>query len=1058
MADGEGEGRGLIGYFVRHRTAANLLMILVVVLGTVSAVSLRRQLLPDVEVPTATVRVDWRGAGVEQMDRAVLSVLDAALARTPGATRRVGAAADNRATLTLEFEPGVDIDRAVAEIRATLDGLTTLPRGADPPRVTPGARGERIADFLVHGPASHSRLVVYADELRRRFFEANMSRHWVTSQPSVMLSVETPEEALIRHDLSMREIADAVAEAVRQTPSGFADRGATRVTTGIERRSVEALAALPLRRDPDGGVLVRLGDIAEMRDVGRDRGVRHYVDGDPALIIRMDRQTGRDGIEQLAEARRIAEDYAATLPEGVRIEAIRAWMSTIDRRLTLLVDNAVVGLGVVLALLFLFLSPRAALWVAAGIPISLLGALAGMWALGISLNLISVFALIIMLGIVVDDAIVVGDHADVLARRGLPPALAAERAARRMAGPVFAASITTAIAFGGILVIGGRFGEMLQDLPLTVALVLAASLVECFLILPAHMAHSRAAPGRPTRWTRISGAVNRAFDRFNDRAFRPALTQVVRWRYPSLGLAVFLLLGAVQGIVEDEPPWRFWLSPERDTFSVSVAMIDSADREDTEAQVALVEDAVRRVLDGFEAETGVSALAYMVATVGANADHGLLIAEGKASRLLGGVDVELVPAEDRPFRIDEVVARIRDATERHPLVEAVAFRPERGGPAGDALSVAFEGAEPGDLKAAAEALKAATRRWPEIVGVEDTLPYGRDEVTLALTPLARHLGFTEERLAVELAGRFTSIEAAEMEIDGRTATILVGPAREDRTADRRRETLVRTPAGGWAPLDVLTEAEARPGFQSVRRVDGRLVAEVKGDVATTDALRLAEIERDLRERVLPDLAARHGVEWRMAGLAAQERRFLQEAPIGFLLGLVGIYLVLAWVFASWTRPFVVLLVVPFGLVGAVQGHVWMDLPLSMFSVVGLIGMTGIIVNDSIVLVTAVDEEARRRALVPAVIEATCGRLRPVVLTTLTTVLGLAPLLLEQSRDAEALRPTVVTLVFGLGFGLLLVLMVTPALVLLQRDLGAALASLRRLARLALRRRRGLGAP
>jgi multidrug efflux pump subunit AcrB len=196
----------------------------------------------------------------------------------------------------------------------------------------------------------------------------------------------------------------------------------------------------------------------------------------------------------------------------------------------------------------------------------------------------------------------------------------------------------------------------------------------------------------------------------------------------------------------------------------------------------------------------------------------------------------------------------------------------------------------------------------------------------------------------------------------------------------------------------------------------------------------------------------------MAGLAAQERRFLQEAPVGFLLGLVGIYLALAWVFASWTRPLVVLLVVPFGLVGAVQGHVWMDLPLSMFSVVGLIGMTGIIVNDSIVLVTAVDEEARRRALIPAVIEATCGRLRPVVLTTLTTVLGLAPLLLEQSRDAEALRPTVVTLVFGLGFGLVLVLMVTPALVLLQRDVGAALASLRRLLRLAPRRRRGLGAP
>ena len=1053
MRGAEAVGRGPIGYFVRHRTAANVLMIVIVALGLAAAASLPRQLMPDVEIPTVSVSVIWRGAGAEQVDRAVLSPLDSALALTPGVTRRVGRAQDNRATLTLEFEPGADLDRGTAAIRATLDGLATLPRGADPPRVTQGARGERIADFLIHGPASHSRLTVYARELQRRFHEAGMSRHWVLAQPNPVISVEVPEAALIRHGLNLREVAAGVADAVRQTPSGFADRGATRLTTGVERRSIEAISALPLDRDAAGAVDATLGDVAVIRDVGPDRGRRHYVDGDPALIVRMDRQSDRDGIDQLAEARRIAEDYAASLPEGVRIEPIRTWIESIDRRLGLLLDNALVGLGVVVALLFLFLSPRAAFWVAAGVPISVLGALACMWALGISLNLISVFALIIMLGIVVDDAIVVGDHADALARRGMAPVLAAETAARRMAGPVLAASITTAIAFAGLLAIGGRFGEMVQDLPLTVAVVLAASLVECFLILPAHMAHAEAAPRRPGRAARISAAFNRRFDAFTETVFRPALTRILHWRYPTLGLALLLLLGAVQGLVEDRPAWRFWNAPARDAFSVNVAMLEAATLEDTAAQVAAVEAAVREAIDALEAETGVSGLAHMVATVGANADRGLLIAEGRPRRLLGGVEVELIPAERRPFGADAVVARVREATRRHPLAEVVAFRAERGGPAGDALSVLFEGAEARDLKAAAEALKAAAAEWPEIVGVEDSLPYGRDEVTLGLTPLARHLGFTEASLAAELEGRFTPIEAAEIEIDGRTARILVGPAREDRAADARRRALIRTPEGGHAPLEVLTEAEVRPGFQAVGRVDGRRVVRVLGDVATDDPARLATIERALRERLLPDIAARHGVEWRMAGLAEQERRFLGEAPVALGLGLIGIFVALAWVFASWTRPLVVLLAVPFGLVGVVHGHVWTGLPLSMFSVVGLIGMTGIIVNDSIVLVAAADEAARRRAVLPAVVEAACGRLRPVLLTTLTTVLGLAPLLFETSREAAVLKPTVVTLVFGLAFGFLLVLTVTPALLLVQRDVGAAFASLRRLAGLRRRRRR-----
>ena len=1049
-------GRGLLGHFVRHRTAANLVMLLIVALGLAAAASLPRKLMPDVEIPTARVDVRWWGAGVEQTDGALLGVLDGALARTPGLERRIGTARDNGATLALEFEPGADLDRAMEHVRARLDTIQGLPEGADPPEASRGGRGELIADFVISGPAAHRRLALYGEELQRRFSEAGMVKHWIPDRPNPAVAVDVSEAAMVRHGLTLADVTRAVRAATDASPVGFADDWRTRLTTGRERRTPETLADLPMRRDAEGEIDLRLGDVAMLREIGLQSGKRHYVDGEPAVLLRMLRKGGGDGIDQLARAEAVAAEFAATLPEGVTVRTTRTDIARIDERLAMLLDNALVGLGVVLALLFLFLSARAAFWVAAGIPVSLLGALAGMWALGVSLNLISVFALIIMLGMIVDDAIVVGEHADALARRGLAPAEAAELAARRMAGPVVAASVTTAIAFGSVLVVGGAFGRMLEDLPIAVGLVLLASLIECFVILPAHMAHAGAAARRPSRLDALSGAVNRGFEAFTRRVFRPALEGVVRWRYPALGLAVFLLLESIRGLVEGAPPWRFWAPPEPDTFTVNVAMTEAAEREDTVAQVTMVEAAVRRVAAELEAETGVAPLDHVLSTVGGTADGGLIIAEGKGRRLLGGIEVALVEAEARPFAVSEMLEPVRAATERHPLAEAVAFRPERRGPAGDALSVEFSGAEPAAMKAAAEALKREARAFPELVGLQDTLPYGRDELRLTPNALARHLGLTEEALAAQLRGRFNRAEAAETVSFGDTTRILVGMPVVDRTNESRTRALIRTPAGDWLPLYALTDGEAATGFRSLRRVDGRLVAEVKGDVATDDAARAAGIDAALREEILPAIAARHGVEWRMVGLAEQERRFLAEARTGFVLGVLGIYAALAWVFGSWTRPMAVIAVIPFGLVGAVQGHVWMDLPLTMFSVVGLLGMTGIVVNDSIVLVTAIDEAARRRALVPALIEATCGRLRAVLLTTLTTVFGLAPMLVETSEQAQLMKPTVVTLVFGLGFGMLLVLLVTPALVMMQHDAGRALTALRRLGGAARRGRlRGL---
>jgi multidrug efflux pump subunit AcrB len=347
------------------------------------------------------------------------------------------------------------------------------------------------------------------------------------------------------------------------------------------------------------------------------------------------------------------------------------------------------------------------------------------------------------------------------------------------------------------------------------------------------------------------------------------------------------------------------------------------------------------------------------------------------------------------------------------------------------------------LKDAAEALKAALAAFPQVSGLEDTLAFGKDEMILRLTPQGEALGFTPEGVARLVRERLTGIEAATYPDSLRTATIRVELPEAERAGDFLDRAVLRAPGGAMVPLADIVMVEVRSSFASVRRENGLRVVTVTGDVAEDDPAAAEAVQAALRETILPRLAEDYGVTWRLTGLAEQERDFLTDALTGLILCLIGIYLALAWIFASWTRPLVVMSVIPFGLVGAVWGHQVWGVPLSMFSVIGLIGMTGIIINDSIVLVGAIDEKAERRALFPAIIDGAADRLRAVVLTTLTTVLGLAPLLHESSTQAQFLKPTVITLVYGLGFGLVLVLVVVPALMAVQADAGRAMRAFRR---------------
>nr|WP_309502955.1 efflux RND transporter permease subunit [uncultured Roseovarius sp.] len=1034
---------GLLSYFTRHRTAANLLLVVMLVLGLAAAPRMRAQFLPDVVIDTVSVSVIWEGAGAEDIDSAIVQVLEPVLLAVEGVESSTSSSRENSASIALEFDPGWDMGRAADDVQAAIDAVTTLPEEAEEPEVRRGAWRDRVTDVVLTGPVGTQQLGLYADEMVTRLFAAGVTRTTVRGIAAPETIIEVPSVALMAHDITMAEIAAAIGAEVDANPAGDVEGANTRVRTGIEKRDPAQIAAITLRVNPDRSKLT-VGDVATVRVEGIARERSYFVGENPAMSIRVDRSASGDALQIQETVERVAQEMAETLPEGVSVDLIRTRSEMISARLNLLLKNGATGLLLVVTLLFLFLNARIAFWVAAGIPVAMLAAVALMYAAGLTLNMISLFALIITLGIVVDDAIVVGEHADARARKlRETPVEASENAARRMALPVFSATLTTLIAFFGLTVVSGRFGDLIADIPFTVIVVLTASLIECFLILPHHMSHALLHTARQHWYDAPSRVVNRGFVWVRSSLFRPLMAAVIWARYPVLAGAILVLASQVTLFVTGDVTWRFFNAPERGSVTGNFAMAPGATRTDSLEMMREMQRATDELGAEYEATYGRNPIAYVIAEIGGNAGYGMAGTETKEPDQLGGISIELIDADLRPYSSFAFVADLQDRVVHHPLAETVSFRGGRSGPGGDALDVQFYGASAEVLKAASEALKAALLRYPEVSGVEDNLAYDKEELILDLTPQGAALGFDIDGLGRVLRARLGGIEAATYPVGPRSAEIRVELPEGELTADFLERMQLRTPTGQYVPLADIVSVERRNGFSTVRRENGIRLISVTGDISEDDPARAAEITAALQQTVLPRIASEHQVEWRMAGLSEQEDEFLADARLGLMLTLTGIYLVLAWVFSSWTRPLVVMAIIPFGLVGTIYGHAQWGVPLSMFTVVGLLGMTGIIINDAIVLVTTIDEYAQDRGLIPSIIDGAADRLRPVMLTTLTTVAGLAPLLFERSQQAQFLLPTVITLVYGLAFGMVIVLLVVPALMAAQNDLARQTQALRR---------------
>ncbi|MEM6387030.1 MAG: efflux RND transporter permease subunit [Pseudomonadota bacterium] len=1038
---------GILSYFVRHRTAANLLLMMLLLAGFYAIPQMRAQFFPDVVVDDIDIIVHWDDAGAEDIDASIIQILEPELQAVDGVTETYGTSRVGAGYVTLEFEPGWDMAQAQEDVQTVLNGINNLPEDADDPEFQRGRWSDRVTDVVIKGPVGVDQLANLSDEFVSRLFVEGITRTTIRGIAAPETIVEVTSLDLIRHDLTMQQIASVIASETEASPAGDVS-GAQRVRTGVAKRSADQIADIVLRTT-DAGTQLTVGDVARVLVEGVDRDRAYFVGPEPAISIRVDRSATGDAIRMQRVVEDVAAEMQVSVPRGVEITLIRTLAEDITSRLNILLDNGLMGLGLVVLLLFLFLNARTAFWVAAGIPVAMTAAVAMMFLAGITLNMISLFALIITLGIVVDDAIVVGEHADFRARRlGEDPATAAENAARRMFTPVFSATITTVIAFFGLSVVGGRFGDLIVDIPFTVIVVLIASLIECFLILPHHMKHALANSAKEHWYDWPSRQVNKGFRWVRETLFRPFIAAVIWARYPVVAVALVVLASQAVLFIRGDVPWRFFNAPERNSVTGNFAMVPGATREDTYAFMRTLQTTVEEVGAKYESEHGTNPVKFAMAEIGGTSGRGLSGQETKESYQLGSIAIELIDADLRPYSSFSFVAELQDAVPRHPLLETVSFRGWRSGPGGDAIDVELSGANSETLKEAAEVLKAQLAQFGEISALEDSLSYDKEELILELTPQGQALGLTIDDLGRTLRGRLNGIEAATYPDGPRTASIRVEVPSRELTADFLDRLLIRTgPSatgeGTFVPLADIVTVQRQNSFSVIRRENGAQVVTVTGDISEDDADQATAIQKQLTEVILPQIEEDFGISTYTAGLAEQEREFLADAMTGLVLCLAGIYLTLCWVFASWSRPFVVMGIIPFGLVGAIWGHYIWDVPLSMFSVIGLIGMVGIIINDSIVLVTTVDEYAEDRGLVPAIIDGAADRLRPVFLTTATTVLGLAPLLYETSQQAQFLRPTVITLTYGLGFGFFLVLLIVPSFLAIGHDIGRNTRAFRR---------------
>ncbi len=1032
-----------IGWMTRNHVAANLLMLVLVVGGLIHGRGLKQEVFPEVSLDRIQVAVAYPGAGPEEVEEGILLQIEENLTGVDGIKELRSRAGEGFGTVTAELVPGEDPDQLLQEIKSEVDRIVTFPQDAEKPVISKLLNRREVISLVVYGELGEHSLREQAELIRDELLGLpGITQVDLSGVRPYEIAVEISEETLRRYHLTLEQVAARLRRASLDLPGGLVktEGGQILLRTKERRYLAPEYADTVVLVQPDGSQ-VRLRDIAQVREGFRETDEFARFDGHPAAMVRVFRVGEQKPTEIARTVREFVAARQAALPPSIRLATWNDTSENLQSRMDLLTKNAGFGLALVLIVLGLFLEIRLALWVMLGIPISFFGALLLLPQLGVSINMISLFAFILALGILVDDAIVVGENVFEQRLLGKPYLQAAIDGTREVGLPVIFSVLTTVAAFLPLVFVDGMMGKFIKTIPLVVISLLLMSLIESLFVLPAHLAMgTRRALGGGVLGSldRIRQGFGRRLDRVIVGPYRRTLTLALAHRYTTLALGVAVLLLTVGIVRGGIIKFVFMPEVEGDVITASLQMPPGTTAEQTgRVQQQIVDQALATVAEfDDQAADGSTILRNVYAVVGSTlAGGGPGGGTTTSGAHLADIALFLTRSEDRAVPASEIQSRWRQRVGELPGVEALVFKSNLVR-MGANIDVQLAHTDFRVLEAAADRLRQALAEYPGVGDIEDNFARGQQEIKLRLKPEARTLGIAEEELGRQVRAAFFGAEALRLQRGRNEVRVMVRYPEADRRSLADLENLrIRTPEGGELPLQRAAWVESGSGFSEINRTGRKRVINVTASVDSRQG-NAGEILADLRAGLLAELRVDYpGLSYNLEGEERERRESLSSMKDGFLLALVAIYALLAIPFRSYSQPLLIMAAIPFGIVGAVLGHLLMGYNLSILSIFGTVALSGVVVNDALLLIDRINGGRREGLpLLEAVMAAGQRRFRPILLTSLTTFFGLAPMILETSVQARFLIPMAISLGFGILFATAITLVLVPTLYMILEDL------------------------
>jgi multidrug efflux pump subunit AcrB len=1014
--------KGPIAWMAGHSVSANLLMLVLLIGGFIMGNNIKKEVFPDFELDIVSVGVSYPGASPEEVEQGIILAIEEAIQEVEGIKEVTSAADEGSALVTVEVIEGEDVQQIAQDIENEVDRITSFPEEAEEAKITVAKRKRYVVSLALYGEQNERVLREMAEVVRDRLLQdPEITQVELVGVRDHEISIEIPQNTLRAYHLTLGSVAQRLRDAAVELPGGSIKTAAGDVLVRVkERRDFgHEFARIPIITGNDG-TQVLLEDIAVITDGFEETDRFATFNGKPSVMIEVYRVGDQTPISVSDAVKKKMGDINQILPPGLALEARNDRSDIYRQRLDLMLRNGYLGLGLVFVLLALFLEVRLAFWVSLGIPISFLGSLLVLPALGVSINMISMFAFIVTLGIVVDDAIVAGENIYYHRQQGDKWLSAAVKGARQVAMPVTFSVLTNMVTFMPMFFVPGFMGKVFKQIPIVVVCVFSLSLVESLFILPAHLGHQGVLRNRGLLGWII--ARQQRFSEFFARMVRtrygPFLALALRWRYVSMSIAVAVLLFTIGFVKSGRMGFELFPKVESDYAKVTAVLPFGSAVEKTEA--------VQRVL--VEAAQGVT-----------SQNGGKRLVEGIYARIDGNtteVRIYLVPPDDRPVSTTRLTQLWRDRVGALAGLETLKFESDAGGPGrGAALAVELSHRDIGTLERASAELAEGMGYYPNMVDIDDGFSPGKQQIDFKMKPEGRSMGLRSREVARQVRHAYYGAEVLRQQRGRNEVKVMVRLPKAERVSEHNLEEMILlSPSGKEIPLREAVSLKRGRAFTTIDRRDGRRVVNVTAD--SRPRSQVGQVMSALKADILPALQQKYaGLTYSFEGRQADRRESVSALLRGLLWALLVIYAMLAIPFNSYIQPMIIMVAVPFGIVGAIAGHLIMGFSLSVVSIFGVVALSGVVVNDSLVLIDFANR--RRRAGMPspdAIHDAAIHRFRPILLTTLTTFGGLSPMMFETSRQARFLIPMAISLGYGILFATVITLVLVPSVYLILEDL------------------------